>query len=187
MWCKAVQYARHTEVGSEWSVIVALVKACRRCGVSKPYAEFSANASKPDGLQSYCVICNRRAVADWWKSQKPNRLRAHQRKPHPLATRMWHRCRFNASTRNIAFDLDSLWFEERIRRGRCELTGLPFVLNQYRHPFLPSPDRIDSDKGYTPDNTRLILWMLNSAKGTATEEEFISALKQVAGAISEQG
>jgi len=100
---------------------------------------------------------------------------------------MWRRCNRSAAIRQIFFDLEPQWFEERLVRGRCELTGLPFVLNQSRHPFLPSPDRINSDKGYTPDNTRLILWMLNSAKGTATEEEFLSALKQVAGAISEQG
>jgi hypothetical protein len=179
VWCKTVQYARHTEVGSEWSVIVALVKACPQCGVSKPYAEFSANASKADGLQSFCVICNRKAVADWGRARPEKTLR--------MAKRMCSVCRRSAAARNIDFDLAPQWFEERLVRGRCELTGLPFVFNRCRNPFLPSPDRIDSDKGYTPDNTRLILWMLNSAKGTATEEEFISALKQVAGAISEQG
>ena len=57
------------------------------------------------------------------------------------------------------------WIEAKYRLGRCELSGLPYVLNRRRGggPFSPSIDRVDSTRGYTPENCRLILWALNAA------------------------
>jgi len=52
-------------------------------------------------------------------------------------------------------------------RGCCELTGIPFSMHKepgwYRAPFAPSVDRIESARGYTCKNTRLVCVAVNLA------------------------
>jgi hypothetical protein len=89
-----------------------------------------------------------------------------------------------ADHQNVSFALTREWFLEKIQAGACELTGVPFYIGPHsRHPRLPSPDRIRPDEGYEPHNTRMILWMVNAAKGSSGEELFMECLKQVAEAI----
>jgi hypothetical protein len=69
-------------------------------------------------------------------------------------------------------DLD--WLEPKLIDGRCEISGLPFDLeqNESRGPFRPSVDRIDSLKGYTKENCRVIIWALNAAFAQWGEQTF---------------
>ena len=87
-----------------------------------------------------------------------------------------------AKRRGWDFDLPKEWFAGKIRAGFCELSGLPFVLER-NSPYLPSIDRIDSDKHYTPDNCRIILLILNLAKRDWAEEEFTQAFLSAADGI----
>lgn len=87
----------------------------------------------------------------------------------------WHRAgalitwiRVRSAKRGMEFDLTREWAEEKIEAGVCEVTGLQF---EYRkdgkerfQPFIPSVDRIDSSKGYTQDNCRMVVWIYNMAK-----------------------
>ena len=63
------------------------------------------------------------------------------------------------------------WVVDRIKAGRCELSGLPFDLNTNltrfnNNPQAPSLDKIDSaNKNYTPENTRVVLYMVNVCIG----------------------
>ncbi len=62
-------------------------------------------------------------------------------------------------------DLNILW---EACEGRCAVSGLPFSLDTFadalvKHPFAPSIDRIDSSKGYTLKNTRLVCTAANFA------------------------
>lgn len=46
--------------------------------------------------------------------------------------------------------------------GRCEVSGMPFYFgSEPRHPQQPSIDRIDSTRGYEPDNVRLVCLAVN--------------------------
>lgn len=67
----------------------------------------------------------------------------------------------------LGFDLDKAWIQERIAKGHCEVSGLPFVLTLGHppHAYAPSIDRIDSLKGYSKGNCRVVLWCLNAAFG----------------------
>ena len=50
---------------------------------------------------------------------------------------------------------------------RCAVTGTPFVLDRHGEygdrPFAPSIDRIDSSRGYTPGNCRIVCVAVNFA------------------------
>jgi hypothetical protein len=80
------------------------------------------------------------------------------------------------------YGLTKEWLARKILAGRCELSGVPFVLEK-KSPFLPSIDRIDSSKHYTPDNCRMILFMLNLAKRDWDEEAFVAALLAAADGV----
>jgi hypothetical protein len=65
----------------------------------------------------------------------------------------------------MPFDLTAAWVREQLASGCCAVTGLPFhvEINRARkHPRAPSLDRIDSAKGYTTDNVRVVLWAVNT-------------------------
>lgn len=79
----------------------------------------------------------------------------------------------NASKRGIPFELTADDLHALVKRagGRCELTGIAFQrvrgIGPYeRQPFMPSIDRIDSQKGYTADNVRLLCTAANLAINT---------------------
>ena len=86
----------------------------------------------------------------------------------------------NAVRRNVEHSLTYEWVRERVERGVCELSGVPFVFGGNKHPRNPSIDRIDSSRGYTPDNCRIALWMLNAGKNDAEDQVFVDALRLVA-------
>lgn len=41
------------------------MKTCTKCGETKPKTEFSKDASRRDGLQNRCKVCNRIAASAW--------------------------------------------------------------------------------------------------------------------------
>ncbi len=76
-------------------------------------------------------------------------------------------------------DIDHAWVMDRLGRGVCEISGVPFVY-ETRHPCLPSIDRIDrTQPGHMKANCRMILWGLNAFKGAASEEVFLESLEKV--------
>jgi hypothetical protein len=82
------------------------------------------------------------------------------------------------------FDLDDHLDELKVRfaKMRCELTGLELAVGVgagspgKRYWNTPSLDRIDSTKGYTISNVRIVCWAMNCAMGTWGE----AVLRQIA-------
>lgn len=70
-------------------------------------------------------------------------------------------------------DLTLEWFEERLNKGVCEVTKLPFDLVGVRTPFSPSIDRKDPLLDYTLNNTQMVIWMYNASKGTWQHEDVL--------------
>ena len=91
--------------------------------------------------------------------------------------------RKRARQKGLPCRIDLHWVRNRVEGGACQLSGIPFVHGEIRSPFAPSLDRIDPSRGYTPDNVQVILWGLNSAKGTATRDEFLCFLRKVSEAM----
>lgn len=91
----------------------------------------------------------------------------------PIFTGARHR----ANKTNKLFTITKEWCTQKWT-GRCELTGIEFALNvAKRHPMSPSLDRIDSSKGYTPDNCQFVLWAINAFKTTGTMDEMYQMAK----------
>lgn len=62
------------------------------------------------------------------------------------------------------------------------MTGIPFVLNTPLSgnkgwgrvgDWSPSIDRIDSSKGYTPENCQMVVWIYNRCKNNSTDENVL--------------
>ena len=93
--------------------------------------------------------------------------------------------------RNVEVYITSEWIEEHLKRGTCELTGMPFSFEPppegwTRRPDAPSIDRIDKTKPYTPENTRVILWAVNCALAEYGTETMLPILERMVNAIKEQ-
>lgn len=74
-------------------------------------------------------------------------------------------------------DFDENHLVDKIEKGFCELTGVPFVLenkcNGRKRTFSPSVDRIDNSAPYRKNNIRMVLWQVNLMKGELSDEELI--------------
>ena len=88
--------------------------------------------------------------------------------------------RTRAKKRGLEFDLDEHIprIQERIDAGVCEITGSPFDLSPGRKFNSPSIDRINPQRGYTYDNIRVVLNLVNAALGDWGEQ----TLRDVMGA-----
>lgn len=82
-------------------------------------------------------------------------------------------------------DVDYLIRVAKTQGYCCAVSGIPFnqdlrrYLGWRRHPFSPSIDRIDNEKGYEPGNVRLVCLIVNLARSDFGD----GALIQMARAI----
>jgi hypothetical protein len=113
-----------------------------------------------------------RAKAYYWQNREAvlARRKGHSQRYRTTvrgrADSLLQQAKRRAAEKNWSFDLTVEWIEERIKRG-CELSGLEFDLRngqgKGRLPRAPSIDRIDSDKGYTQGNCRVVCLAINVA------------------------
>ena len=155
---------------------------CTKCKTTKPLDEFYRQVKSKHGRQSQCKVCSNelkriyhqtqaykdRATA--YRKSKVGRdsIRIYRKSVHGKARTLFNSAIKRSRERDIEFDLDINWIKERVAAGSCEVTGIKFVLDamsgQRRHPFAPSLDRRDSNKGYTVDNVQVVCWIFNGAK-----------------------
>lgn len=82
---------------------------------------------------------------------------------------LYSQSRKNAERRGIPFLLSRQAFDDLVARadGRCMVSGIPFdfahLPGSTRRPYAASLDRIDSRKGYTDRNVRLVCVLVNVA------------------------
>lgn len=80
---------------------------------------------------------------------------------------------------NLEFDIDLEFLLKKCeeQNGKCKLTNIDFTFNlkgvqKNFNPFNPSIDRIDSTKGYTKDNIRIVCVIVNLSLNEFGEEIF---------------
>jgi hypothetical protein len=103
--------------------------------------------------------------------------------------RMLNSSKNRSEKRKLDFDLTAEFivglFETQ--QYKCLLTGIPFSLEApkegfAKNPFTPSLDRVDSRRGYTMDNVRLILTCINIALNEFGEDvlkQWVTAYKGI--------
>lgn len=90
------------------------------------------------------------------------------------AVKLWHR----AKSRNKPnFQITKIWVRKKLERGYCEVTGIEFNYDKHKphynaNPFAPSLDRVDCKKGYTYENTQVVIWGYNVAKSYLDPDDF---------------
>lgn len=164
------------------------VKACSRCGVSKPRDEFNflRIARSVDGLSYHCRSCHQGYRRKWRASDSARSSRAsndanERRRVEPLheAARSLVRgiserirlkgYEFHPQLLQWAFIRD--WLRSQ---PQCECCGTKFDMGPkdgVRTDDTPSVDRFDNDKGYTLDNAALICWRCNNLKRNYSEQD----------------
>lgn len=100
--------------------------------------------------------------------------------PQPMNLgKLYRKARAGAKKRSIEFeltmaDLADLW---KRAKGACEVSGMPFDQmpsnGTGRRPWTASVDRIDSHKGYTKANCRLVSVITNGAMAEWGERELL--------------
>lgn len=87
-----------------------------------------------------------------------------------------------AKNLGLEFDLTKEWILEKLKIGKCEVTGIEFDLTNRGkgkkgagnvQKYAPSLDREDPCKGYTTSNVRLVVWLYNVGKSTYTHQDLV--------------
>lgn len=96
---------------------------------------------------------------------------------------IYHEAQRRAAQEGLPFDLTLEWVEERVRAGKCEVTGIDFDLRRPKHTragrFCPSVDRIEPSKGYTTANSRIVIFHLNISKLDFTDAELLELARAI--------
>lgn len=87
---------------------------------------------------------------------------------------MWKQAKERAKTSGLEFTIQ---VEDIKMTDVCPYMGTPFVMGDKQ--LAASLDRIDSSKGYTKENIRVISYMANKMKNNATEAQLIAFAKGV--------
>lgn len=146
------------------------MKQCSKCSETKDLSQFHKNITRKDGIQSFCSQCMNIYGAE------------HRKTPRGRAQLLIADARkADARKQKFEINISAEWIEKKLKKGTCELTGLPFDFtpskNTHFNKYAPSLDRIDSAKGYTTDNVRVVLCAVNIALGQYTDEEMLPILK----------
>jgi hypothetical protein len=137
-------------------------RTCKMCDKVLPLAEYHQSYSKKQKKWyplSRCKACERQRYLN-------------TRRDDP-ARYLLYSAKTRARKRGFECTLNKAWIQERLERGTCALTGIPFQETwDKRTMYSVSLDRIDSTLGYTPENCRLVLWGVNCALSNWGEDGF---------------
>lgn len=174
------------------------MKTCCKCKENKNLDEFHRCSRSEDGLNRRCKECvngyNRNQYKINPEYSKKRKLRLSLRTEEQIENaRQNGRDWYNTPTgraktlmkgviaRNKKYkeviDFDENYLKEIIENGRCQVTGLPFILGSKKdgkkRAYSPSIDRIDNSKGYCKSNVRIVIWQFNLMKGELSDEELL--------------
>lgn len=161
-------------------------KTCSRCGDEKAFEEFTKHKSGKFGLHPECRECkNEKQKVRRESGASVEWEREYRKTPEGRAKTLLNHSQHRAKQKNLPYDLDREWLLEKINNGVCEVTGLPLSLDDgsngtgTQRPWTPSLDRIDNSKGYTKDNTQLVCWAYNRAKGVDSHDAVVTLAEAI--------
>lgn len=173
------------------------LKVCTKCLESKPLTGFDRDARASDERRSMCKAC----MSAWYRGRvdtkaedrrlyrENNREKVRQinlnyrQTKNGQAGALYRSAKQRAGKKRIEFSLSPEWVIERVLAGVCEATGLPLSFgtsgDHRPNTFAPSIDRKDPRGGYTPENSRVVIWAFNALKGHGTDEDVLTVAKAI--------
>jgi hypothetical protein len=123
-----------------------------------------------------------RAEARRYRAKYPEKVKTWQKNffMQRRANVMAANARRSAKAKGVECNLDVAWFEERLKAGVCEMSGIPFDLSAgSRNPNSPSIDRIVAGGPYTKANCRLTIWWLNRALSNMGDDYCLDVFRRI--------
>lgn len=183
----------------------AIAKLCNKCGTERSLSEFYDSPGRRGDKASYCKECTRTYTrgryADPGVKQKkrdytskrrsdPEFVEANKRRSADYYESVLGRARTLLAGARRRYPACTVTLDHIVRgieRGSCPVTGIIFDLTtkhqeisgRSKSPYSPSLDRIHSKLGYTNENTRIVIWQYNMAKGELSDAEVMFICKQV--------
>lgn len=162
------------------------MKVCTSCLRRRRLSSFRRYWGRSsDGRRPVCVDCQRQYEAQW-RARNKERLgraravRAAKERDYRRGYDAENRGRLlvteaarRSKRKGLPCDLLSFLpeLEERVQRGRCEMTGLPFDFhNKIPNWNSPSLHRVNPSLGYVYPNIRVICFAMNAALGSWGED-----------------
>ena len=93
------------------------------------------------------------------------------------ASKLVTAAKFRAKEAELEFTINQQWCIEKLESGYCERTGIPF--DKEKSKYAPSIDRIDRTKGYTPENSQLVVWIYNTCKNKYSDSDVLEFAKRL--------
>ena len=150
---------------------------CTPCKRMHPKSEFNKDKNTPTGLTGCCreVISQRNKAHHQKNKDNINRRRRETnfKNRNGENSRKWvvrhllYDCKSRSRKKGLVFDLS---VSDLHIPDVCPIFGVGLVYGSKgkRVACSPSIDRIDSSKGYTPDNVWIICWKANNIKNEGT-------------------
>lgn len=146
---------------------------CKKCGEEKSAEHFAYNTKGRRAMR--CRECTNLYMREKKQDRKPKSSAEFRKwRLNNRGKALCASARYRASTKGLPFELNAAEIQYRIDRGVCEATAIPFDLGPERTWNSPSLDRIDSTKGYTTDNVRVVLWAMNAMANTWGEDTILN-------------
>jgi hypothetical protein len=82
-----------------------------------------------------------------------------------------------AHKKGLEFDITEDWLMPKLKERKCEVTGIELDFNRvkgYRNCYTPTLDRRNPTKGYTQENTQVVIYIYNLAKHTFSHDDVVT-------------
>lgn len=184
-----------------------MTKICKRCGASKPLAEFHAAPACRDGHRGECRACtNEKQCIRMARPEAKARVKEYHSRPEIRARQnaarnspkgkesYWRRARISPSF-SLSFALHralkrrpsknpithaELMAMFASQDGCCAITGIKMVWQRGSlQPNSMTLDRIDSRSDYSSGNIRLICHAVNMFRGQMHDDEMLAMARAV--------
>ena len=152
-------------------------KTCKGCGIEKPYSEFYVNSKGGRNRCKDCVKESRREYGRKHEQQESNLFHDWRRRRRGRA--LLAVARYRARVKGIPCTVTADAVQAAVDAGVCQLTGIPFNLDGGKTWDSPSLDRKDPKLGYTPRNTRVVLYAVNVMANIWGPEKILEIAKAI--------
>jgi hypothetical protein len=142
---------------------------CTRCNAEKPLNGYYF-CKTSQRYNPRCKACKREVSNTKRRLGLDQEYNERSTTAEGRSINLFNNARARARTKNIPFTITLEWVLEKVKAGVCEVSKLPLFLEKGQgsgggRPFSPSLDQIEAGAGYTPENTQVVCWIYNAAKG----------------------